>query len=747
MAKIDDEIDKIKSHSGNKINVDKHCNLYGWSQRPVENRQATTSNSGPFTSKKNLSGAAYDNRWQQGTSSNDQKTPDRWYPDYSKIKAGIASDTFDINSIADNSGFTVYNQNNSPIAYVRFVNGPLYSEADTNNAVGYCWGDDGIVNVSIDYLKKNPSRTLGFSAGIGDFYGSTSISVSSNNVTVSISPGGSIYEGANTETDKKKDSGFASADNINKYSVSNGISADSGSTSNTDVRVRPLRFEKQASDATFDLTDYQTNDSSTLEKFIGELAGKAIKDNSYGSGYNNVESSYTNSTNGWYYEFIDSASDDPSINRSKIYSDYATTIDLNQLRRNVETGQTIADAFAELMTNFTRYTVYRNNEYQQVVTKNYNVDGDETSGVRSITLQQYQPISDADTTMTAVEGELRHYDLDFNKWFDTENAQQLAEYDLISQYIDGKGIRTFCATDNTEWFNFIFRDGKENFADESFDAGPNIHTIQIDVSGVKTAEELVQAIYDQSEPELKKINHYFHMKIDKPSVLRIYDDRAYTNYYFRNTSSYREFQKGDGTDMNDEPVIGAQTTNGGGAKIADGIIEKDDVRVVIEKNLSFYEKRMPRTFVRELQIQDTTKSSMNIRLRIPQMTLNNIFYPLPDKSKQHVQDYDVVLKANRDALLSAPKADPPVKGIIDRGMDYLLEANTLIGAQLARLEFTETNIGKTLENTQAAESTIRDADMAKAMTDYTKQNILMQASQSMLAQANQNLSGVLSLLQ
>ena len=51
------------------------------------------------------------------------------------------------------------------------------------------------------------------------------------------------------------------------------------------------------------------------------------------------------------------------------------------------------------------------------------------------------------------------------------------------------------------------------------------------------------------------------------------------------------------------------------------------------------------------------------------------------------------------------------------------------------------------ENVQAAESTIRDADMAKEMTEYTKNNVLMRASQSMLAQANQNGSQVLGLLQ
>ena len=86
-------------------------------------------------------------------------------------------------------------------------------------------------------------------------------------------------------------------------------------------------------------------------------------------------------------------------------------------------------------------------------------------------------------------------------------------------------------------------------------------------------------------------------------------------------------------------------------------------------------------------------------------------------------------------------------GLIDKAIDYSLHEITNIGAYLQRLEYTEANVISEDENVQGAESTIRDADMAKEMTEYTKNNVLSQAAQSMLAQANQNLSGVLSLLQ
>ena len=69
-----------------------------------------------------------------------------------------------------------------------------------------------------------------------------------------------------------------------------------------------------------------------------------------------------------------------------------------------------------------------------------------------------------------------------------------------------------------------------------------------------------------------------------------------------------------------------------------------------------------------------------------------------------------------------------------------------LGAIQNRLEHTIANLDNIVENTTAAESAIRDTDMAAAMVEYSKNNILQQAGQSMLAQANQSTQGVLSLL-
>ena len=85
--------------------------------------------------------------------------------------------------------------------------------------------------------------------------------------------------------------------------------------------------------------------------------------------------------------------------------------------------------------------------------------------------------------------------------------------------------------------------------------------------------------------------------------------------------------------------------------------------------------------------------------------------------------------------------------VLDSAIQKALDQQTTIGAIESRLEYTQSNLTTASENVTAAESTIRDADMAKEMTEYTKNNVLMQAAQSMLAQANQSSSNALSLLQ
>lgn len=84
---------------------------------------------------------------------------------------------------------------------------------------------------------------------------------------------------------------------------------------------------------------------------------------------------------------------------------------------------------------------------------------------------------------------------------------------------------------------------------------------------------------------------------------------------------------------------------------------------------------------------------------------------------------------------------------VQHAIEVVSKQRSAMGAIQNRLEHTIANLDTTSENTQSAESRIRDTDMASEMVTYSKNNILAQAGQSMLAQANQSTQGVLSLLQ
>ena len=84
---------------------------------------------------------------------------------------------------------------------------------------------------------------------------------------------------------------------------------------------------------------------------------------------------------------------------------------------------------------------------------------------------------------------------------------------------------------------------------------------------------------------------------------------------------------------------------------------------------------------------------------------------------------------------------------VQEAINKVSSQRSALGALQNRLEHTIANLDNVAENTQAAESRIRDLDMAAEMVEYSKNNILAQAGQSMLAQANQATQGVLSLLQ
>ena len=101
-----------------------------------------------------------------------------------------------------------------------------------------------------------------------------------------------------------------------------------------------------------------------------------------------------------------------------------------------------------------------------------------------------------------------------------------------------------------------------------------------------------------------------------------------------------------------------------------------------------------------------------------------------------------------DAIdISDQKGAQAAVDVIKAAINYVSDVRGTLGATQNRLDHTINNLSVMEENIQDAESTIRDTDVADEMMAYTKNNILVQSAQAMLAQANQVPQGVLQLLQ
>ena len=110
-----------------------------------------------------------------------------------------------------------------------------------------------------------------------------------------------------------------------------------------------------------------------------------------------------------------------------------------------------------------------------------------------------------------------------------------------------------------------------------------------------------------------------------------------------------------------------------------------------------------------------------------------------------------VASSGASYTLTSPKVDTYAQAnstitAVQDAINKVSSQRSALGAIQNRLEHTVANLDNVSENTQSAESRIRDTDMASEMVNYSKNNILAQAGQSMLAQANQSTQGVLSLL-
>lgn len=311
-------------------------------------------------------------------------------------------------------------------------------------------------------------------------------------------------------------------------------------------------------------------------------------------------------------------------------------------------------------------------------------------------------LSDIIKSSAAESGSLSEAYQKDGRWYPAA-SMDFSEVDRdVIEKLDGKGFTFTCAANCDEKFEFYFDTTSSDCKIEgSTSYGSGTHKYIIGVADCNNGYDMVEKIFDFAyknplvnapAPESKNSIHVSH-----------------TNTIERTSSSKFVLWGSVGAYPTEEQAKHHKFSPGMGKVDCSGISGEID----IEK--------------RDLWIQAGPDRGNGIKVVINRM----------DSTVLDIDDIDVTYP------IGAKKAIDKVKGAIQT----VSEHRALLGAQQNRLEHSYANNRNIEENTTAAESRIRDTDMATEMVKYSNDNILAQAGQSMLAQANQTNQGVLSLLQ
>ena len=169
-------------------------------------------------------------------------------------------------------------------------------------------------------------------------------------------------------------------------------------------------------------------------------------------------------------------------------------------------------------------------------------------------------------------------------------------------------------------------------------------------------------------------------------------------------------------------------------------VDRDAIQQELNQLTSEIDRIQSTTQFNSMNLLDGTFSSKQLKLQVGALQGQSIGVSIAKMSASKL-GLEVSLKVSAFSTAGA------AMNTIQAAIKTVSDTRSKLGAIQNRLEHTINNLNTTSENTQAAESRIRDTDMASEMVEYSKNNILAQAGQSMLSQANQQTQGVLSLLQ
>lgn len=174
-------------------------------------------------------------------------------------------------------------------------------------------------------------------------------------------------------------------------------------------------------------------------------------------------------------------------------------------------------------------------------------------------------------------------------------------------------------------------------------------------------------------------------------------------------------------DINENTVFDVYTSSGNVDSVTIGQIENSGYQIEIPVMRKIYETDI------HLDIQAGALALQSIPIDYKALTTTDL----------GIADIDITSFESASAAIDA----------VASALDIVSEQRSYFGAMQNRMEHAKAQVASTSENTQYAESRIRDTDMAKEMVSFSAQNIIAQAGESMLAQANSQLQGVLQLIQ
>lgn len=334
--------------------------------------------------------------------------------------------------------------------------------------------------------------------------------------------------------------------------------------------------------------------------------------------------------------------------------------------------------------------------------------------------------------------------------------------DDVATLLDGQGFSIHCGT-CSQYINVVF-DGTKTTSSWNDGAYNNVQ-YTIGIKGAKNLYDLPRVLFEgfaNARGEAITNNtvnietKYHKITMIKDPIYDIsYKGVDYPIYYIRKEGYPLQFNGEGIIDPSTNKLIPNITTGHWESSIDNELVDLKDPLIIhhgpkANQHTKFY-------------INDMHTKSLgtgNLFINDDSLTDYERIIRQEDKDRYDALSYDEdlqtawieTLKAAQNKTLddifvtTKRNANIAVR-VLDGAISYALNEATQIGSYMQRLDHTDANVVTMNENVQAAESTIRDADMAKEMTEYTKMNVLSQSAQAMLAQANQNSSGVLSLLQ